>query len=39
VLKDHVGDVKDEVYIPLEVELDDNEPAGEYEYDDFDEEE
>jgi hypothetical protein len=39
VLKDHVGDVKDKVYIPLEVELDDNEPAGKYEYDDFDEEE
>jgi hypothetical protein len=36
VLKDHVGNVKDEIHIPLEVELD-NEPAGDN-YNNFEEE-
>ncbi|KAF8131729.1 hypothetical protein K438DRAFT_1911926 [Mycena galopus ATCC 62051] len=37
VLRDHVGDVEDEVFIPLEVELEEDQ-RGEYEYDDFNEE-
>ncbi|KAJ7763271.1 hypothetical protein B0H14DRAFT_2633766 [Mycena olivaceomarginata] len=36
VLKDHVWNVEDEIYIPLEIELDD-EPAGD-EYNNFEEE-
>lgn len=38
VLKDHVGDVDTEILPPLEVDLEDD-SRGDYEYDDFNEEE
>lgn len=37
VLREHVGDVDEEVFVPLEVELEDD-AREEYEYDDFNDE-
>ncbi|KAJ7866049.1 hypothetical protein B0H14DRAFT_3084255 [Mycena olivaceomarginata] len=37
VLADHVGDVEDEVFVPLEIELEDD-SRGDYENEDFEEE-